>query len=149
MKVLVAVDDSTCTKSMLRYLANHSGLLGATQPDYIVLTAVPLLPDHVLRHLDHGTEEDYYQSTANTMLEPVKALFEQHELSARFVGKVGHPAQVITRLAQSEKVDLVCMGTHGRSAWKTALLGSVTHEVMAEVDVPVLLFPHDRAPSQA
>lgn len=140
MKVLVAVDDSTCTNKMLEYLAAHTGLLGSAQPDYTVLTVVPLLPDHVLRHLNHSMAEDYYQSSADSVLATVKAVFEQHELSARFVAKVGHPAEVISAMAESEQADLVCMGTHGRSAWKAIFLGSVANEVLARLKVPLLLF---------
>ncbi|MGH6648273.1 universal stress protein [Aquabacterium sp.] len=140
MKVLVAVDDSTCTKQMLDYLAAHTGLLGAAQPEYVVLTVALILPDHILRYLDHNAADDYYQSSANNVLAPVKVIFEEHELNARFISKVGHPAEVIARMAEAEEVDLVCMGTHGRSAWKTVLLGSVANEVLARVKVPLLLF---------
>lgn len=36
------------------------------------------------------------------------------------------------------KADLVIMGTHGRRGWRRALLGSVTENVLHEIDRPVL-----------
>jgi len=41
-------------------------------------------------------------------------------------------------VTHAEEADLVVMGTHGRSGWKRALLGSVTESVLREIDTPVL-----------
>ena len=43
----------------------------------------------------------------------------------------------------SEAVDLVVMGTHGRSGVERFLLGSVTERVVRTADVPVLTIRHE------
>jgi nucleotide-binding universal stress UspA family protein len=53
------------------------------------------------------------------------------------------PAGVIEREATARKVDLIVLGTHGRSGIAKALLGSVADSVMRHAKVPVALF-HDR-----
>lgn len=45
----------------------------------------------------------------------------------------------IIKYAGSHDIDLVVMGTHGRSGIDRALLGSVTENVIRQTDVPVLV----------
>jgi nucleotide-binding universal stress UspA family protein len=48
------------------------------------------------------------------------------------------PARAIVQTARDIHADLIIMGTHGRSGWKRALLGSVTEAVLHDCDVPIL-----------
>jgi nucleotide-binding universal stress UspA family protein len=50
---------------------------------------------------------------------------------------VGEPAEEIVRLAQHEAVDLIVMGTHGRTGLHHVLLGSVAETVMRTALCPV------------
>jgi nucleotide-binding universal stress UspA family protein len=51
----------------------------------------------------------------------------------------GNPWEEVVKVAKSEKVDLVVMGTHGRRGMSRALLGSVAERVLRESSVPVLV----------
>jgi len=51
---------------------------------------------------------------------------------------VGKPDQVIVDFAQREGVDLVVMGTHGRTGLKHVLMGSVAEHVVRRAPCPVL-----------
>jgi len=55
------------------------------------------------------------------------------------------PVHAILAVATNEPVDMIVMGTHGRSGWKRALLGSITESVLHEADVPVLTIRHSEA----
>jgi nucleotide-binding universal stress UspA family protein len=48
-------------------------------------------------------------------------------------------AETLLRAAERFSVDVICVGTHGRTGLKTALMGSVTKAVMARADRPVLV----------
>lgn len=48
------------------------------------------------------------------------------------------PARAIVQTAKDRKSDLVVMGTHGRTGWRRALLGSVAERVLHEIDRPVV-----------
>ncbi len=50
----------------------------------------------------------------------------------------GHPAAEILNLAALRSIDLIVMGTHGRSGVKHLLLGSVAERVVRESPAPVL-----------
>jgi nucleotide-binding universal stress UspA family protein len=51
----------------------------------------------------------------------------------------GSPAEAIVRLAQERQVDLIVMGTHGRTGLSHILLGSVAEKVVREAPCPVLI----------
>jgi nucleotide-binding universal stress UspA family protein len=51
---------------------------------------------------------------------------------------VGSPASCIARQAREGKYDVVLMGSHGRTAPKNLLFGSVTSRALTGCDVPVL-----------
>lgn len=50
----------------------------------------------------------------------------------------GRPYQTILEYADTEDIDLIVMGTHGRTGVERYLLGSVTEKVVRTAEVPVL-----------
>ena len=53
----------------------------------------------------------------------------------------GSPVREILRQAEDRHVDLLVMGTHGRSGFEALFLGSVTEKVLRSTHVPVLTVP--------
>ena len=51
---------------------------------------------------------------------------------------LGDPAREIVRFAREKQIDLIVMGSHGRTGLKRALAGSVAEAVMRQTTVPVL-----------
>jgi nucleotide-binding universal stress UspA family protein len=77
--------------------------------------------------------------------EAARHLAEWGELASKAGAKkvlvetaVGDPAGEIVRLAQERKVDLVVMGTHGRTGIEHALMGSIAERVVRRAKCPVL-----------
>jgi len=56
----------------------------------------------------------------------------------------GNAAETIVRIAGERNVDLVVMGTHGRTGLQHALLGSVAERVVRLAPCPVLTIRHGR-----
>lgn len=54
------------------------------------------------------------------------------------VVKRGSPHRVIVDFAKDEEVDLIIIGTHGRSGINRLLLGSVTESTIRHTETPVL-----------
>lgn len=50
----------------------------------------------------------------------------------------GDPADAIIRLAETEDIDLIVMGTHGRRGLRRLLMGSVAEAVVRAAPCPVL-----------
>lgn len=55
--------------------------------------------------------------------------------------KPGIPHVEIGNYVEDEEIDLVVMGTHGRSGLDRLLIGSVTEKVIRTVSVPVMTVP--------
>jgi nucleotide-binding universal stress UspA family protein len=53
---------------------------------------------------------------------------------------MGDPASEIVRVARKENVDMIVMGTHGRSGFGRLILGSVAESVMRKAPCPVLTY---------
>jgi universal stress protein A len=53
--------------------------------------------------------------------------------------EVGHPVEQILEMARREHVDLIVMGTHGRSSLKYMMLGSVAERVIRLAPCPVMV----------
>ena len=96
MKILLAVDGSDYTKSMLAYLAAHDELLGK-RCDYIAVTVVAPLPAYALKFLERRVVDDYYRDEADAVLRPVQSFAGMQGWSLRVVKTHGHAAEAITK----------------------------------------------------
>lgn len=54
----------------------------------------------------------------------------------------GDPASAIVQLAMEEQVDLIVMGTHGRTGLSRLLMGSVAESVVRRAPCPVITYRH-------
>ena len=64
-------------------------------------------------------------------------------LSVRTAVESGSPASEIVRYAERHGVDLIVVGTHGRTGVTRALLGSVAERVVRTAPCPVLAVPRE------
>jgi nucleotide-binding universal stress UspA family protein len=68
------------------------------------------------------------------------------EIQPELVVQEGTAPDSILSFAQTQKADLIVMGTHGRRGFDLLMLGSVTDRVMRKATCPVLVVrnpPHD------
>lgn len=56
----------------------------------------------------------------------------------------GRPHTLIADYAADNEIDLIVMGSHGRSGVRRALLGSVTERTLRSTHVPVLVIDYER-----
>lgn len=138
MKILLAVDGSPFTKRMLAWLATHDEWLSAPH-EFTVLTVVPTIPPHAASMFPADQLKSYYEDTANDIFKPIRKFTAKHDLATNYVGKVGHPAEVIAKMAEKGKHDLIIMGSHGHSNLMNLITGSVANQVLARSKLPVLL----------
>ena len=77
---------------------------------------------------------DLAQDFAMEMEENGKNYYENLAKAANLPGL----KTIFTRLAEDEQVELIAMGTHGRTGLPRALMGSVAEEVLRRAPCPVL-----------
>lgn len=74
------------------------------------------------------------------MLEEVKPTDPEVKYEHRLL--TGDPASTIVRLADEEDVDLIVMGTHGRTGIIRVLMGSVAEVIVRRAKCPVVTYKH-------
>ena len=138
MKILLPVDGSPYTKRMLAWLVTHDEWLKADH-EFTVLTVVPMIPPHAAAMFPEDQLKSYYEDTADAIFKPIRKFVAKHNLATNFVSKVGHAPDVIAKVADKGKHDLIVMGSHGHSNLMNLVMGSVTTQVMARTKVPMLM----------
>ena len=80
---------------------------------------------------------DAIQQMLNVVPTDSKVAYEQRLVT-------GDPATEIVRLAKDENVDMIVMGTHGRTGLRRLLMGSVAEAIVRRAHCPVFTFkePH-------
>ncbi|RXK51201.1 universal stress protein [Halorientalis pallida] len=63
----------------------------------------------------------------------------EHGLAVEEHIRVGEPARAIRKFVEDSDIDLVVMGSHGRSGLSRVILGSVTEKVLRRTRLPVLV----------
>jgi nucleotide-binding universal stress UspA family protein len=102
-----------------------------------VLPPVPALADevYVARHL---TARDEEETTARAGMEKLLERAKTLGVPASDVVVEGYAAEEIAAVAEQRGVELIVMGTHGRTGMRKVLLGSVAERVIAIAPCPVL-----------
>lgn len=137
MKILLAVDGSPYTKKMLAYLAANE--LFSSKNEYTAFTAQLVLPTQARSALGKELVHKYYEDEGQRVMGPVTKFLERHGVAAKCLWKTGKPGELIAKLADDGKFDLVVMGSHGHGALMNLVVGSVATQVLAGCKVPVLV----------
>ena len=93
---------------------------------------VPLPADALERH----------KETCIQNLTAVAATVRQEHPQTDWLVEEGNPSPCIIEMARKHEVDLIVMGTHGRTGLAHALLGSVAERVVRKAPCPVLTVKH-------
>ncbi len=143
-KILVATDGSKTAWKAIEYaveLAKQTDatitVLAVIDKSLFVTRSIP--PMMTSTHLREPLE-DYLRQVAETDFEKAERLFRKKSVRSRKVIRTGHPVEEILKEAQKSKADLIVVGSHGRSALKAAVLGSVAFGVIhKDTKIPVLV----------
>ena len=138
MKILLAADGSEHTKKALDFLTQHEQLLGE-DGELLVIHAQMLLPTIFASAISVEKALEINENAADEVFLPIKEFLEKHAIKHRCLSVIGSVAKEIVAAADNEGVRLILMGTHGRNAAASALMGSVAQRVVADSTVPVLL----------
>ena len=138
MKILLAVDGSQYTKKMLAYLTTHEELMAGTH-EYTALTVQTPLPPRARAALGKAVVDQYYAEQGEKVLGPVDKYLKRHGINFTTAVKVGPAGETIAKVAETGGFDLIMMGTQGHGALGKLVMGSVSTQVLASCQVPVLL----------
>ncbi len=138
MKILLPVDGSEVSLDAVRCVIR---MARAGLEARVVLANVQEsanLYELVVAHDPQVLAQVSAAAGAHTLL-PAQALLDEAGLSYDSEVASGDPAHTIIDILERYECDLVVMGASGTSALRSALLGSVSNEVLHAAPVPVMI----------
>jgi len=142
MKVLLAVDGSAISKEAAARLSDLVRLDGS---EITVLTVAPnpAMPEVTglmgPPYVDFTLLAQQVKAESEATLAEVADLLRSRGLHPTPVYLQGDPGEEILRLIRERGIDLVVVGSHGRTGFKKLLLGSVSARIVNEAPCPVLV----------
>jgi nucleotide-binding universal stress UspA family protein len=140
-RILVPVDGSPTSMSVIGPAKKFAQLYGSELLTLHVETPYlppsPVLPGMEAVHPQ--TIPPATPSLEDKVTAKAAENFEQAGLRTTRLTTVGEPAAEILDLSVNRGVDLVALGTHGRSGFARWALGSVAERVLRSAEVPLLL----------
>ncbi len=103
---------------------------GAVMPDMAGM-ALPALSEAEVVELQKREFED--------TMEPLRPLFAKAGVTPKEICLVGNPSDEIAAYAKKARLDLIVMGSHGYTRFKSAVFGSTATHIAAEGNVPLLV----------
>jgi nucleotide-binding universal stress UspA family protein len=83
-------------------------------------------------------QRDTYEQQATEAVQALEEIADELSVTHHTAVEHGIPYETILSYADEHDVDLISMGTHGRTGLDRLLLGSVTERVVRTSDIPVL-----------
>lgn len=135
-QVLVAVDGSEHSNFAVDQAISLGGMCNSK---IYLFSVVTLLPEYV------GMAPDYVDNLtaqAKEYLEQARQKVDAAQISCETILRKGaNPSEFILQEARDKQIDLIVMGTHGRSGLEKLFLGSVAQKVVGQAPCPVMIIP--------
>ena len=147
MKILLPVDGSAVSLEAVRCVIRmaHAGL--ATRVVLANVQESATLYELVVAHDPQVLAEVSAAAGAHTLL-AAQALLDEASIAYESEVASGDPAHTIIDILERYACDLVVMGASGTSTLRSALLGSVSNEVLHAAAVPVVIVKASEAMPQ-
>jgi len=149
--VLVPIDFSATADRALAYAIALAQQLQARLTLLHVLDMTPVTMDEMTAGMT-ATYLEAQETEAQRLLQASRERVQRAGLQGESLLVQGPPPQTILDTAGEQGVDLIIMGTHGRTGLARVLLGSVAEHVVRQGPCPVLVVrraPDTSAPSEA
>jgi nucleotide-binding universal stress UspA family protein len=138
MKILLPFDGSAAALEAVKFVIRLGGDGLNTSVVLANVQEHASLYELMVAHDPQVIEEVSAEAGANT-LKPAQTLLSQAGISFEVEVSTGDPANTLVDILENYGCDLVVMGASGNSALRSALLGSVSNELLHAAGVPVMI----------
>jgi nucleotide-binding universal stress UspA family protein len=138
-KVLVPIDGSSQSWEALEHAFEEFD-----DPEITVLNVVdPIEAGYSSEATAVGYAEEWFEQakeSAEGLFEEAQERADEHGIDLETAVEVGRPARtIVDYVDESEEIDYIVIGSHGRSGVSRVLLGSVAESVVRRSSVPVTI----------
>jgi universal stress protein A len=141
--ILVPIDFSEHSKKTIRYATRFAARYEAR----IRLLHVFQVPDYAVTQYESKqvgfdqlkNQADIAEEEALQNLERFEKELMNQGVNVKAFLRVGYPFEEIIQVANDPEIDLIIIGSHGRSGIKRLLLGSTAERVVEHAPCPVLV----------
>lgn len=140
--ILIPTDGSEASRSAIQNCIAFAKEIGAK------VTGLHVIPEFHIFTYQPEMLEDIRQQFAKDAVTQAKKYLNEIEVAAKEAGVnydiiymvSDQPYEVIIKIAEDKKCDLITMASHGRKGLKGFLLGSEAQKVLTHSQIPVLIF---------
>lgn len=137
--LLVPCDGSDSALRAVRHAAAEAASASSGAAIQLLHVIEPMTPIMLSEAFAAHQLDERFPPQAAQALTPAIAVLAQAKVSYSLHCRFGHPAPEIAAHARAAGCDAIIMGTHGRGAFASLVIGSVATEVVQLVDIPVTL----------
>ena len=137
-KILLPVDGSDNALRAVRHVIERKDWYQSPVEVHLLNVQLPIASGLVKSFISKSQIDGYYRDEGLSALEQACAELDAGNVQHHDHVGMGELAATILDYAREKHCDLVMMGTHGRSPFEGALLGSVASRVLHEASLPVL-----------
>lgn len=127
-KILLATD-----------LSERSTLIVEHLPNLIKVGLQEVVLVHVVNIEYTGGLSEMLQEHDKKTLEQQKAKLEKSGIKVKIEVPLGFPSYEINKIADSENVSLIMIGSHGKSLTKEIILGCISEQIIRDARKPVIV----------
>ena len=140
-KVLIAVDLSESSVDVI-----NKGISFAVKMDATVLISsiVPIYVDYLQSQmvLVPNQWDSIYTDQKQAAVKELMLVKEKHpEVAIEISVEIGNPKYDVIEQSLKHEVNYIVVGTHGRTGWSHALIGSTAEYIIRHSSIPVLVVP--------
>jgi nucleotide-binding universal stress UspA family protein len=138
MKILLPVDGSELSLGAVRFALDLSAQGLAVEAVLANVQEASNLYELLVAHDPEVLDKVAAEAGLHT-LQSARALLEARGMAYEMEVARGDPAHTLVEIAERFGCDMVVMGARGNSALRSAMLGSVSNEVLHACPVPVVI----------
>ena len=142
-KVLFCTDFSKISDCAFDYAF---GIAKRDEGVLYILHAIPMTPQQY--NLETYFTKEQLDKIKATLQEDLEKMFNDKYLNhikdktkVKIVTESGREDEKILEFAQREKIDIIVIGTHGRTGIEHVFLGSVAEKIIRRSPIPVFVIP--------
>lgn len=139
--ILVPTDFSEGSMHAIRYAREFAQKFDATLCLFHVLEMPPGLAPGAMIHPDPDgrvlTLQEYLEELSTDKFIQLQSYLEENGVQSNYRVAEGAPHEAIVKAAEHDDVDMIVMGTHGRTGLKHFFMGSTAERVVRYAPCPV------------